>query len=360
MQLYLFVLGRDPQLSVLEAVTYLTTRGIPFTIKNYDDEVLLLEARPFAYKEVIKDLAGIQKIGTPISFENVIFTKDKIKYNVEYYGESDEEEFKAQLKAAFKEQKVKPIHKTIRGPSDLEKHRILQDGYEFLVYNDIIFKTDAVSNPRSYEERDKKPFFDVKRTISIRLARMLINIAAVKPGKTILDPYAGTGTIMQEAIILGINAIGIDSDKETCEGCNKNLYWVRKTYHTKAEWSIINKDARRLATYIDHVDAIVSEPYLGPFLRKLPSYKEALRFVEQLTKDYLEFLQQAAKVTNGKIVVVVPFYKTSDGRELKLPFKELVQKAGLKVSKPLKGFETPIRYVPPNTRLGRDIWILEK
>lgn len=360
MQHYLFVFGRDPQLSILELVSYLEARKIEFELKTYTKEAAHIVTKPFSIQQAIKELGGTQKIGTLLDIDNLFFNQNKIKYHIESYGKTDIEAFKTKLRKIFREERVKPIYKNIEGPQDIDKHRILQEGYEFLVYDDIIFKTEVISNPRSYAERDKKPFFDEKRTISIRLARMLINIARVKPEQTILDPYCGTGTIMQEALLLGINAIGLDNDKETCEGCNKNLYWIRKTYKPKAEWSVHNKDARRLSTYIKDVDAVVTEPYLGPFLKRLPSNKQAEKLLSDLTSDYQALLEQLAYVAKGRIVIVVPYYVTSEGNELKMDFKPLVKKAKLKVVKPLKGFEIPVKYMPQNSRLGREIWVLEK
>ncbi len=357
---YLFVLGRDPQLSILEIAAYLTSREISFEIKEYTKEVLLLKARPLALKEIIKELGGTQKIGIVFPLAKATFTKDELKYHIEFFGENDEDIFKEELKSILKMEHIKPLHKHIEGPKDLARHRILEEGYEFLVFHDVVYVTEAISNPRSYNERDKKPFFDAKRTISIRLARMLINISGAKPGETLLDPYCGTGTMLQEALMLGIHCIGIDNDKETCEGCNKNLYWIRRTYHTTASWNILTKDARRLATYVDKVDVAVTEPYLGPYLKKLLSYKEAEKITEELTKDYVTLLKQLAMVVQKKIVMITPVYNTQDGRTVKINLKKYLKDTGFQISVPLKGFEIPIKYHPPDTKLGREIWILEK
>lgn len=359
MQHYLFVFGRDPQLSILELVSYLDARDIEYELQEYDDEVAYLKAKPFSIKNAIKELGGTQKIGVLTDLNSLTFTQRELKYHIEYYGESDEDAFKKELKQVFKLEKLKPIYKNIQGPQDLDKHQIIQEGYEFLVYNDLVFKTVHVSNPASYKERDKKPFFDEKRTISVRLARMLINISGVVPGNTLLDPYCGTGTILQEALMLGVHVVGLDNDKMTCEGCVKNMYWIRKTYSTTATWNIYNKDARRLGTYVDKADAIVTEPYLGPFLRKLPTYKQAQVLIEELEKDYAQLLKQLKMVSKGRIVLIVPYYKANDGRIVKMDFSELVKKAGLKIVKPVKGIEVPVKYLGINSKIQREVWIME-
>ncbi|MCS7199611.1 MAG: DNA methyltransferase [Caldimicrobium sp.] len=43
-----------------------------------------------------------------------------------------------------------------------------------------------------------------------RISRALINLLRVKPGDTILDPFAGSGTFIADAPTMGVNAIGIE------------------------------------------------------------------------------------------------------------------------------------------------------
>jgi len=39
----------------------------------------------------------------------------------------------------------------------------------------------------------------------------LINIMGLKPGETLLDPMMGSGTVLIEATLMGVNSIGIDA-----------------------------------------------------------------------------------------------------------------------------------------------------
>jgi len=45
-----------------------------------------------------------------------------------------------------------------------------------------------------------------------QLARSLINVAGVEPGMTVLDPFAGCGTTVLEAGLLGVRAVGVDAN----------------------------------------------------------------------------------------------------------------------------------------------------
>jgi len=43
-----------------------------------------------------------------------------------------------------------------------------------------------------------------------QMIRALLNILKLKPGETVLDPFIGSGTTAVEALLLGINCVGID------------------------------------------------------------------------------------------------------------------------------------------------------
>lgn len=56
-----------------------------------------------------------------------------------------------------------------------------------------------------------------------KFCRLMLNLAQVKENQTICDPFCGTGTILLEAKLLGLNSIGIDFDKQMYEMSIKNL-----------------------------------------------------------------------------------------------------------------------------------------
>lgn len=45
-----------------------------------------------------------------------------------------------------------------------------------------------------------------------QMVKALINIMGIKPGETVLDPMMGSGTVLIECSLMGINSIGIDSN----------------------------------------------------------------------------------------------------------------------------------------------------
>jgi len=53
-------------------------------------------------------------------------------------------------------------------------------------------KTIAFSNPMEFKYRDEhRPYTDFSIMISIRLARILLNLSQAKAGQVLLDPFCG-------------------------------------------------------------------------------------------------------------------------------------------------------------------------
>src|SRR5579872_1873536 len=71
--------------------------------------------------------------------------------------------------------------------------------------------TEFLSDVDGFRERDMgRPYQDPTLTLSPRIARTLVSICGLKKGATVLDPFCGIGTILQEALVLGLNVVGVE------------------------------------------------------------------------------------------------------------------------------------------------------
>jgi tRNA (guanine10-N2)-dimethyltransferase len=68
----------------------------------------------------------------------------------------------------------------------------------------------------------RRPFFR-PTSLHPRLARAMVNLAAVPPGGTIRDPFCGTGGVLIEAALMGYRVEGSDIDPEMVRGALENL-----------------------------------------------------------------------------------------------------------------------------------------
>ena len=202
---YIFILGRDPELSMLELVSYFKARHVKHEIKKWQGIVAIISAEPQNFTKMLFDLGGTSKIADIIRDldKTELYTgkSGKLKYGISRYDKTEISDLEIYLKKRFKQEKLKATYKKSKrknpylGPMEVVKGNIL----EFIVYDGLVAKTLAVSNPIEYKERDTP----TKNPISIRLAQILINLTGLKGG-TIFDP-ADSGTIKKEAKLIGFS-----------------------------------------------------------------------------------------------------------------------------------------------------------
>ncbi|MEK6860780.1 MAG: DNA methyltransferase [Nanoarchaeota archaeon] len=351
MQEYVFILGRNPDLSVLEIVSYLNKNKINYNLPEYNEFLAILQLPDLNFNELIKNFGGTVKIGKLIGLNNLMIDKNKITYSVSSY-KSDKYTIIKILKNKFKEEGIKA---TIRYSTsrELTPSQSLMLDLEFFSYKNKLFQIIAVSNPKSYRERDeKRPIFDPLKVISIRLAKILINLSEAE--YEILDPFCGTGTILQEALLMNLNAIGSDINIQEAK---KNLIWLGNKY--KDKWKLITCNATKISNQLNSVECIVTEPYMGPYIKSILKREEIQNIIKELNILYDATLKELSKIVKKRIVIIIPFFK-SQNQHLYTNFDKFISKYIFRIYSPLKEIKVPIKYTFKDKRIKRLIYVLEK
>jgi len=145
------------------------------------------------------------------------------------------------------------------------------------------------------------------QAISLRLAKILINLSQAKKEKTILDPFCGIGTVLMEAMNLQINAIGLDNDESMIEGAKRNLNWFKKKYNNSSNYKLFNAKAESISKFVqkNEIDAVASEPYLGPLISFLPPEKKAKETIAELEKLYSAMFAELSKIMKKESIVAI-------------------------------------------------------
>jgi len=147
---------------------------------------------------------------------------------------------------------------------------------------------------RDFEQRKPqlRPYFH-PTSMHPRIARTLVNLARVKRGDTVLDPFCGTGGILIEATLTGMNAKGADIDEEMVNGCMKNL----KHFGLEGEIKIAN--AINLDKEFNDIDVIVTD---------MPYGRSSFTTEKDMKKLYNDFISAAGKLLQKDkyLVVVMP------------------------------------------------------
>jgi len=133
--------------------------------------------------------------------------------------------------------KSRQVARKIKGKVDLKNPHTVYSG---IVKNHELFFGRRMFLRESFESRkvQNRPFFH-PTSLHPKLARVLVNLARVKKGQKLLDPFCGTGGILIEAALCGLKPIGIDVDSQMAWGAKDNLAF----YHLDAK--VQQGDARR-------------------------------------------------------------------------------------------------------------------
>jgi len=98
-----------------------------------------------------------------------------------------------------------------------------------------------------------KPFFH-PGAMGPRMARALVNMARLKAGERLLDPFSGTGGFLVEAGLMGIRGVGVDAQEYIVRGAKSNLSGL--------PCDLVAGDARRIPLRSCSIEGAVSDvPY---------------------------------------------------------------------------------------------------
>ena len=327
---YLCILGRDPKLSLLELIAYCRRKRLTHKLNSYSKTLAHLS---LSQSPNINELGGTVKIAEPTTLDHLIPNSNRITYAVTHI---DSKDILDQLKDFWKEQKVKAMQR-YTNVRDIPPSKSKTLDLELIVYKNVLYKVTALSNPQEYRKRDEaRPSFDPLKVISIRLAKILINLAEAQ--HEILDPFCGNGTILQEALLLGYNVKGIDLSAGEAK---KNMEWLGSQYKKKTH--IMQGDAVKIIPTISSVETVVTEPYLGPFLKKLPSEQEAQKIIKELTILYTNFFTALSSKIKGKVVIILPSIRSFQKTHI-LDIPSILSKTGFVVVSPLPSVKLPLEY----------------
>jgi tRNA G10 N-methylase Trm11 len=398
---YVFILGKNEKLSIAEILSYLNSRNIEFRIKNTLNEAIILQTKSdIDPQKTMLDLGGVIKICKLIArtdFDEILNGRLKIKLNelspeiknntirfgVSVYANRKNSKIAwnyitNEIKKLSKELNLKTIHITPSKRFDLPvikhfevlKKLLNKGGIEIVanIDNNFVYisKTLSVHDPYGFRKRDiGRPRQRTIYSISPRLAKILINLSSTKPRCIILDPFCGIGTILQEALLMDMNIKGVDKNPDCIESSFRNLEWIKKQYHLNIdlEGKLIVGDSCKLSTYIEKnsIDAVVTEPYLGPPLKRKPTKAEAQKILQDIRPLYMKSLKEINKVLKlgRRVSIVFPNFETQSGIEMGLDIENLSRESGFVVKNIFQNSKSIID-ADPEHKTRREICVLEK
>lgn len=229
-------------------------------------------------------------------------------------------ELKKKLKSSGRSVRVVP-NKTLELNTAQTLHNKLtgMHGIELLVIrnknNTLLAQTVWVQDIDAYAARDQaRPKRDSRvGMLPPKLAQTIINLSGFDSGKSLLDPFCGTGVVLQEALLMGGQAIGSDLEPRMIEYSSRNLEWLAEKFGP-FNYDLSVGDATS-HTWSVSFDVIACETYLGRPLSALPDEQTLSKIIKDVDTIHRKFLHNVARQTQSgfRMCIAVPAWKTKRG-----------------------------------------------
>lgn len=402
-QEYILIFGRNPELSLAEVVSVCGSESI----RRVSLECVVVELpNGMSAEQLQKRLGGVIKIGEVVAsatldgisetVDELLRKEKKTIFGVSVYSLDESARLRPlqektqrmgiDLKKKFRQEGnrsrfVVSKEQTLSSVA-VVKNKLLSEGIEILLLADkehITFgKTLTVQDFEEYNRRDYGRPKPSPRSgmLPPKVAQMMINLSGVRDDQTLLDPFCGSGTVLQEAVLLGVrHLIGTDRNPETVDEAKQNLDWFQKAFDVHpSTFRLSVCDVRNLYEKVppQSVDAIVTEPYLGPPLTGRETAGELQRNIRDLESLYADAFREFARVMkpNGVIAIIFPRFQKG-AQVFEIQILPAIQKLGFRVDPLFAGLDSvslPFRLNPRGSviyqredqYLAREIFRLKK
>ena len=224
----------------------------------------------------------------------------------------------------------------------------------------LIAESNGAQNITTYARRDRnRPRRDAfVGMLPPKLAQIMINVAVGNAVKaTILDPFCGTGTVLQEALLKGYDVCGSDLSQKMIDYTTENIAWLQSKYHiTGTVRSLEQADAMTHQwPKAQQLDAVVCETYLGQPFSAPPSPKKLHEVTGNCNHIITNFLRNIrSQLTPGTtLCIAVPAWRDASRNLTHLPLIKDLETLGYILQQP------PLIYSRSDQVVVREILLLK-
>ena len=179
---------------------------------------------------------------------------------------------------------------------------------------------------------------------------------------TILDPFCGTGTVLQEALLAGYDVVGTDLSQKMVDYTTENLSWLQSTFTTPGRpvGRVIDIHQADATTHRwpngTHLTAVVCETYLGQPFSAPPASQKLAEVAGNCNHVITGFLANIRPqlAPNTPLCIAVPAWYDASGRATNLPLIKNLQQLGY-----YQLNRTPLIYRRPDQIVARELLVLK-
>ena len=407
MKKYLAVLGRQPLISVAELEAQFSgvrlvgaggpvdevARSAGRSERTAGAELAEFESER---EPEIARLGGTLKIAVPIEGALVPWllerpTEGKITLGVSDYSRratartATAEALKCKRILAKRGQSVRVVPNraaTLSSATSFHNHLTSETKLELLKVGGQYYRVIQVQNINAYARRDQeRPARDAKvGMLPPKLAQILINLAGeLRPGATILDPFCGTGVVLQEALLMGYRAYGTDVSERMVEYSQRNLEWLAGARGRAGTRGVTGAGAGSSAgtgardfraevgdatkfSWQPPIGAVAAEAYLGPPMSAPPTEMKLKVAKQECGGILLGCLRNlAGQLTPGTpVVLAVPAWRRPNGVYERLNLLDEIEQLGYNVRSFKNLAQSDLLYHREQQVVAREIIVLRK
>lgn len=399
MKRYVAVLGRQPLISVAELESLFENVRAIYALGNKGTGSTRGEKLPVLAEFSSKDIPNIHRLGgtlkiaekvlepLPVFLKNLpergkitVGVSDFSRESSAFLAQKEALKIKRMLAKDGRSVRVVPNKTAIlSSATSLHNHLFSDTKIEILKNGPDYYKVVQLQDIESYVQRDRKrPARDAKvGMLPPKLAQILINLCGDLPkGTRLLDPFCGTGVVLQEATLIGYVPYGTDLSERMVEYSKRNLEWLKDkegsnkrsneqnivkitTFLEKAECEV--GDAQNFQWQMP-VGAVACETYLGPPMSQAPVDIKLKQAKQECKGIIIGFLKNLAKQIDPDVpvVIAVPAWLRDNGRYERLNILDEIDDLRYNVVRFKNLRQKDLLYYRDGQVVAREIIVLRK
>jgi tRNA (guanine10-N2)-dimethyltransferase len=235
----------------------------------------------------------------------------------------------------------------------------------------VIAHTTAVQDIDSYTVRDRgRPKRDARvGMLPPKLAQIIVNLAVgpQEPSHDVrlLDPFCGTGVILQEALLMGYGTYGTDLEPRMISYTKENIEWFLGRYNLiddthPAPLTLEVGDATS-HRWVPAPDYVAGETYLGRPFTTAPSREVLEQTITEVNTILLKFINNLHRQLRPgtHLCLAVPAWQTNADTFRHLPLTEHLADSRYKRVNLVHARNRDLIYYREGQIVARELLVLE-
>lgn len=252
------------------------------------------------------------------------------------------------------------LHNQLIGELGLELVLIAHGGKTYIA------QTVAVQDINAYAARDQgRPKRDAfVGMLPPKLAQTIVNLGAgqLPPSSdtVVLDPFCGTGVVLQEAIIMGYGAYGTDLEPRMIDYSRINLEWLTTQGHPSDP--ILEVGDATEHRWEQPFTVVAGETYLGTPLSGWPKPEKLRQIIGTCNVILEKFLRNIGEQlpSSTRLCLAVPAWKSPEGRIHHLPLLDQIEVLGYNRVRFSHVAAKELVYYRPDAIVARELLVITR